>query len=208
MSKDKLPEQYIQWLPRVSQIVESFYPFLWEARDRFLQWLEMKNISFSEYMEEASSWWRYIHSKLEQYVLTGATRPRKYKTYVEAGIQFLKDFNVKPIATEKYVRCKDYQWTIDLIGEIDGKKYILDYKSYWMAKDRYWLGSKEYRKPYSKLKKARLQLSLYARVEKIKHIGIIELLIDGYHFHELKLIPNKELDTMILEFKNNYIDQL
>lgn len=205
--RDELPTSYQSNLPRVSQIVEYAYPFWWEGRDRFLQWLGERGISYSEYMEEASEGGRYVHSKLEQYVLTGEKKYKKYASYISWGIDFLYDYKVRPIATEHYVKCKDYQWTIDLIWRIGKKKYILDWKSYWLAKDRWGLRW-DYKKPYDKLKKARLQLSLYARIEKVNNIAVVELTPNGYHFHELELVPEEELSALIVEFNNNYLDEL
>lgn len=203
------PSNYDKLLPRVSSIVEYFYPFIWQAKLRFLDWLASYKIAFSDYMDEASSWWTFVHSQIENYILTNKEYDwEDYKWFIKSWIQFLKDFKVVVVGTEVYTKTPEYQWTIDLIGEIDGKKYILDWKTYWLAKYKFWLKIPEYKKPSDKLKKARLQLSLYARAEWIDYIWVIELTDTGYHFHILKRIPDDELEKMLEEFKFNYVDEL
>jgi hypothetical protein len=97
---------------------------------------------------------------------------------------------------ETYFEAKEYQGTIDLICKIWKKKYVVDWKTWGLAKVNFWLKN-DYRKPYEKLRKARLQLSLYAHSQWIKNIAIVELQEDSYHFHELKLIPKKELNLTL-----------
>ena len=203
-----LPSSYAVGLPRVSAIVEYNYPFTCEPRQRFLEWLERKEVSYSAYMKEASSWGHYVHSALETFLKTRENRGRKYRGYVNSWISFVNDYWVSAIAIEEYVKCKDYQWTIDLVCTINWEKWIIDWKNYWLAKDKFNIPQPEYKRPTEKLKKARLQLSLYARCKRIKNIGVVELRSDGYHFHKLELIPKDELNSIIQEFKMNYIDEL
>lgn len=208
MSK-KLPTKYISTLPRVSSIVEYIYPFNWEDKDRFLKWLGFYWISHDDYMKEASTWGTFVHKKLEDYARFGKVyKWKQYWTWINAWIKFINENVEEVIATEEYIRTKDYQWTIDLIATIDWKKYILDWKTYSLAKNKFWLTS-TYRKPYDKLKKARLQLSLYARAKKINNIAVIELSPDWkYHFHILEKYSSAEMNSIISEFNNNYIDEL
>lgn len=201
------PSNYKEWIPRVSSICEFIYPFHWESKDRFHWWLERNYISLSEYMREASTWGTYVHLAMETYGKTWKWRWKKYKDIVNSGIQFYNDFNVRLIEAERYVSCKDYQWTTDAIAEIDGKKWILDWKTYWLAKLK-WNIESTYRKPYDKLKKARLQLSLYARLLWIENIWVVELDKNWYHFHPLELTPEKEIKEILLLYKNHYIDEL
>jgi len=109
---------------------------------------------------------------------------------------------------EVYFQTKFYQWTIDLVAEIDGEKWVLDWKTYGLAKHKFNIPISEYKKPSDKLKKARLQLSLYALAKWIKKIWVIELTETGYHFHPLELYPPKELKKMIEEYRFHYIDQI
>ena len=206
--KKNNPSNYSATLPRVSQIVEFFFPFNGDARSRFHDWLYRNNIDVDEYMKEASEGWTYVHSKLEDYMAWIKYTWRKYKWFVEWGIQFLKDFNVVPVYMEHYVCNTHYQWTIDLIWEINWQKWIIDWKTYGLSKYKFNLPIPEYKKPYDKLKKARLQLSLYALAMKIKKIGVVELTPTGYYFHELVPYTSAELKTMIKEFKFHYVDQI
>lgn len=158
-------------------------------------------------MKEASTWGTYVHLAMETYGKTWKWRWKKYQDIVNSWIQFYNDFSVKLLEAERYVSCKDYQWTTDAIAEIDGKKWILDWKTYWLAKLK-WNIESLYRKPYDKLKKARLQLSLYARTLWIKNIWVVELDKNWYHFHPLELTPEKEIKEILLLYKNHYIDEL
>lgn len=202
-----MPTNYSVSLPRVSQIVEWKYPFAGYARKRFLEWLEANEILLEDYMEEASSWGTYVHKSLEDYLDGIPFKWKKYKSIVKWGIKFIKDTEIKKLHTEYYAKTKDYQWTIDLIAEVDSEKWILDWKTYGLAKARWKLQS-AYKKPYDKLKKARLQLSLYAYATWIKNIAVVELTEDGYHFHKLELMDKKEIEEIVKEFKFNYVDNL
>lgn len=201
------PTNYKKDVPRVSQIVEFIFPFHWESKDRFHGWLERNQISLGGYMREASSWGTYVHLAMETYWKTWKWRWKKYKEIVDNWIQFYNDFNVKLIEAEKYVVSKDYQWTCDAIVDINWEKWLLDWKTYGLAKYKYWL-EWVYRKPYDKLKKAKLQLTLYARLLWIKKIWVVELERDWYHFHPLELMQEKEIKEILLLYKNNFIDEI
>lgn len=207
-----LPSNYSPILPRVSSLVEFAYPFKWEDKDRFLDWLWGKNISELEYMKEASEWGRYVHSMLEKYIKTWEFTGRKYKGYMRNGISFLNNGDYEVIETEYYIKTKDYQGTIDLIVRrvSDGKYWILDWKTYGLAKDKFGI-LKVYRKPYDKLKKASLQLSLYSRwikKYKIDFLGIVELGSDYCHLHPLDLWNKDKLTELIAQYKLSYIDNI
>ena len=168
-----------------------------------------KDIELDEYMKEASEGGRYVHSALETFMKSWEFNWKKYKNIINWGIQFLTDYKVIPLLIEEYIKTKDYQGTIDLIATIDWVKWVLDWKSYGLAKDKFKIPQPtEYRKPYDKLKKARLQLSLYARSKRINNIWIIELTQSGYHFHKLVPYSKEELNTFIKEFNLNYIDEI
>lgn len=207
-----LPKEYSPTLPRVSSIVEFAYPFKGEDKERFLSWLWKKNIEFEDYMEEASYWGRYVHNALEKYIKTGEFTGKKYRWYVLNGISFLKTGAYEVVETEHYVKGRDYQWTIDIIVRrvSDGKYWILDYKTYGLAKDKFGI-EKVYRKPYDKLKKASLQLSLYSRIVKkykIEFIGIVELWEDYVFEHPLEFWEEEDIKKLIKEYKLSYIDNI
>ena len=203
-----IPSNYIDWLPRVSQIVESVYPFEGNSRMRFESWLMANDIDLRDYMEEASSWGTYVHKALEDYLDWIPFKGKKYKKFVAWWIKFLKDTWVKKLFTEHYISTEDYQWTIDLVAEYNWEKWILDWKTYWLSKHKFWLPIPKYKKPYDKLKKAKLQLSLYAYAMGIKNIWVIELTEEGYHFHPLELVPLDEVKKILINFKYNYVDEI
>lgn len=203
------PSGYDKDLPRVSSIVEWAYPFEWENRKRFEDWLWKNDVELGDYMKEASEGGTSVHKALETFMEWGVPKYKKrYSKIVEGGIQFIRDYEVKPIEWESYVLCRDYQGTCDLICEIGWEKWIVDWKTYWLAKIKFNLRSKEYRKPHDKLKKAKLQLNLYGKVKKIKKFAVVELTEDWYKFHPLELIPAKELNKIIKDFKYSYVDEI
>jgi ATP-dependent exoDNAse (exonuclease V) beta subunit len=86
--------------------------------------------------------------------------------YVKKGVDFLLKEKVTPYVTEHYIQVEGkYQGTIDLLAWIDGEQWILDWKTYGIAQEILQTKSSswKYKKPYDKLKKATLQLSLYAK---------------------------------------------
>lgn len=215
---------YVDGLPRVSHIVSSVYPFEGEAKKRFAAWLKSKGIKLDHYMNIANSYGTAIHLWLERYIIgqnieqecsvennekdiNMSTYEPHLTKYVSYGKQFLKEERVTPIHTEHYI-CVDkrYQGTIDLIGEIDWEKWVLDYKTFWVAQEILWTKwpTWRYKKPYDKLKKATLQLSLYALPLWIKNIWVVELAEHWYEFHKLKIMTQEEIDIII---KNYYIWQ-
>lgn len=220
---------YVEGLPRVSHIVGLVFPFEGEGKKRFHLWLEKKNIDVDHYMNVANSYGTAIHLWLERYIIGQNTEQtekgmedyilckennEKYvlleqqyephlTKYVGYGICFLKENNVLPIHTEHYICVEGkYQGTIDLIGEIDWEKWVLDWKSYSCTQEILWIRKWEYKykKPYTKLVKASLQLSLYALPLGIKNIWVVELAYDWYHFHKLSLYSQEEIDIIV----NNY----
>jgi len=202
-----MPANYSPSLPRVSEIVEWAYPFTGEARERFEDWLWRKNIEYEDYMREASSWGRYVHNALETYSKTGEFKGKKYEDLVGFGIQWWRDSGAKLVEAEKYLKCKHFQWTCDAIVEIGWEKVIIDYKTYSLAKRKFGIETLKYKKPSDKLKKARLQLSLYGRVLKIKKFAVIELTQFGYKYYPLEPLDKKELDKVLKGFKNRWVDE-
>lgn len=213
MSPKSSTGRYKKNIPRVSNIVEFHFPFEWEDKMRFLNWLADYKIKPEEYMEEASSWWTYVHKALEDYLDWKEFKWRKYEWFVRAWIRFIEEFWIVKIYTEHYICTKYFQWTIDLVAEDkDWNIWLLDWKTYWLAKTKFWLWGWAYKKPYSKLKKAALQLSLYAfwlNNPNLKWIAVIELCEDEtYHFHELKRVEDSELVKMVLDYNYLYIDEI
>ena len=204
------PKNYSLTLPRVSAIVEYNYPFSWNAKERFEDWLMSNDIDADEYMKEASTWGTFVHSKLEDYLNGKIYRGRKYTWFINSWIQFVKDHCVQPVGMEEYVSTEYFQWTMDLVGKIDwlDEEWILDWKSYWLAKYKFWLPIPTHKRPYDKLKKARLQLSLYAMAKWLEKIWVIELTPEGYFFYPLEKIPNEQLIKLCKEYQFHYVDEI
>lgn len=202
-----IPANYDKSLPRVSEIVEWVFPFTKEARERFEDWLWRKDIEYDSYMEEASSWGRYVHLQMEKFALTWKANWKKYKNYVENGIKWAKDYEVKFLSTETYLYCKEYQGTCDAVVEIDWQTWIIDFKTYWLAKDKFGIERGKYKKPSDKLKKARLQLSLYGKVLGIYKFAVVELMPTWYKFYPLEKVEDKELKKVIKGFATRWVDE-
>jgi ribosomal protein L11 methylase PrmA len=206
------PTNYKPNLPRVSSIVEFAFPFIWEKKDRFLNWLEEKGVSLEDYMEEACVWGTYVHKAMEDYSNWKKPKKKKYTKIIEAGIRFHEEHKLETIGSEVYVSTKDYQGTVDRLCYLKDLQnewpWIIDWKTYWLAKDKFGISS-TYRKPYDKLKKAQLQLSLYAYAIGYKNIGVVELTNDWfYYFHPLSLLPKREINKIIKEYKLRYADEI
>ena len=194
------PPKYTPDLPRVSQIVESVYPFIGNAKERFEDWLMANDIWVEEYMQEASEGGTYVHTAMEEYAKTWIWRWKKYKKIVDAWIQFHKDTSIITLASEHYIRTSQYQGTIDRIAEYNWEVWIIDWKTWSLAKDKFWLKN-TYKKSYDKIKKTRLQLSLYAYAMWIKKIWVVELRNEWYYFYPLELIPLEEIEEILKQFK-------
>lgn len=208
--KKSQPTNYSLTLPRVSAIVEYFYSFSWNARERFEDWLMSNDIGVDEYMKEASEWGTFVHSKLEDYLNWKKYRWRKYTWFINSGIKFIKEHSVVPIAMEEYIQTEYYQGTMDLVAKIDweDEEWVLDWKSWGLSKYKFWLPIPAYKKPYDKLKKARLQLSLYAMAKWLTKIWVIELTPEGYYFHKLEKLPDEQLIKLCKEYQFHYIDEI
>ena len=77
-----------------------------------------------------------------------------------------------------------------------------------MAREACGIPEGEYRKPYDKLKKTALQLTLYARILKIPNIAVVEIRKDGYRFYELEMVPEETVKLILKEFKSSFIDMI
>jgi len=206
----QLPKKYSPSLARVSQIVEFFYSFDWNARERFEDWLLWNDIWVDEYMKEASTGGTFVHSKLEDYLNWKVYTGRKYRGFIDAGIKFIQEHQVIPTWMEEYITTEYFQWTMDLVGKIDwvDEEWVLDYKTYWLAKHKFWLPIPTHKRPSDKLKKARLQLSLYAMAKWLEKIWVIELTPEGYYFYPLEKIPNEQLIKLCKEYQFHYVDEI
>lgn len=209
------PTNYNPNLPRVSSIVEFVFPFEWEGKDRFLDWLDAKWVSLEDYMEEACTGGTYVHKAMEDYANWEKVNKRKYKKIIDNGILFHKESEITTLYSEYYVSCNEYQWTIDRVAQKWDDIWIIDFKTYSLAKAKFNLTS-VYRKPYSKLVKAKLQLNLYKRaLKKLKlfkwkniRLFVVELNEDKYYIHELETMVEAEIKTILKQYKLRYGDEI
>lgn len=246
-----LPEWYIEWVDRVSDIVSFVYPFKWESKKRYIEWVYNSiwdQVQYTweydtdkarklvaefpefaekydvwrmiecedEYIKEACDVWTYIHLQLEYYMLWNLDHIDDTKYVHNETLQYwyryidkLKEKypNIKwlpeQVVRDKYNR---YQWTIDLIRVDEETKtvWLYDWKTWWIAKHKYWL-SNTYRKPYDKLKKLSLQLSLYAETYRQKWYKIWWIYWVWIHESEtyeynLELYSTEEINKILEEF--------
>lgn len=222
-----LPDNYKEWIERVSNVVEFVYPFEWEAKQRYLDWLfdnvpENRKRGFSinedEYLEEAQKVWTFIHLQMEHYLLWEPLDVDDilYELHIDEINHWIKyidslDKDWRTFETEVYV-CDEknrFQWAMDVRAVHYEKKLIklFDWKTWWIAKKRYGLPN-NYAKPYSKLKKLTLQLSLYAETDRQKWYTIEWIYWVWLHeswAYEYSLTPmtTEELDEILLAFKRS-----
>jgi len=203
-----LPDGYIKWVTRVSDLVSFKYPFAGtNAEMRYLQWLEQKNISESDYHTEACDVWTFVHLQMEKYIEwqeldISDEMFDKHKTEVNWWLRFIWDYGLTNMQTEIY--CRDpqnrYQWSIDLLAECEWKNILLDWKTWWIAKKKFWLPNKT-TKPYWKLKKVALQMSLYAKaLWNIDEIWVVWLHDEDYFVYKLEMVDDETLEELLEEF--------
>lgn len=191
-----LPKWYIEWVERVSNIVSFHYPFDWNSKMRYLNWLKWHGISNAEYMKEAQDTGTFVHLQLEKYLLwkpldTSNGLFNLHKNEIEFWTKYIKDLFLLregDILTEQVVidNKKRFQWTIDLV-RIDEKTKtvrIYDWKTWGIAKKRWGLKN-EIKKNSDKLKKVALQLSLYAETYRQKWYKVWWIYVLWLHNEEL-----------------------
>ena len=222
-----LPEWYIEWVTRVSAIVNFKYPFKGTPTETiYLNWLADNvnpkhkrgfAINPQEYMDEACDIWTFIHLQMEKHILGKRTQKsnKLYKAHIDEinwGIEYINKLKEEyPNAIWKPEQVvidgkNRYQWTIDLvrIDETNKTVYLYDWKTFGIAKKKWNLPNK-YKKPTSKLIKLALQLSLYAEIYKQKGYKIggiygIYLHETGCYEYKLKQWTTKQIDNLLKAF--------
>lgn len=222
-----LPEWYIEWVTRVSNVVGFKYPFKWTpAEARYLNWLadnvnpKYKRgfaIEPQEYMDEACDIWTFVHLQMEKYSLGKRTQKsnKLYKSHIneiDGWIKYIDQLKEEyPNAIwkpEQVVRDEKnrYQWTIDLIRIDEENKtvYLYDWKTFWIAKKKWNLPNK-YKKPTPKLVKLALQLSLYAETYiqkgyKIWWIYGVYLHETGCYEYKLEQWTTRQINNLLRTF--------
>ena len=212
--------KYIEWIPRVSNIVDTLFPFWGEDEKRFHQWLKTKKIDVDEYMSTATSWWTEVHEIMEKCV-----KWRKFKIPIHlsdeanAWIRLINNLkqhfpNAKFI-TEMYVRDTHWrwQWTIDLVILDWNNAYMFDWKTYEISKKKWELPQKLNKngsppKPTAKIKKVEIQLNLYAECLKqmwfeIRQLNMVWLHSAWYFMYEIDSIDTSNIYIEYLKLITN-----
>lgn len=225
-----MPEEYIEWIPRVSSLVEMAYPFEWFAKENYKKWLKNNWIDADEYLKEAQDVGTAIHLEMENHLLNRESEltEEEYEDHIEEVVTWRKFVDMIidkheqcKLIPEEYVRDENnhYQWTIDLIIKDEDRKivYLYDYKTWEIARKRWWLETKLNKnwrppKPSSKLKKLALQLSLYARTYIQQWYTIwwlfwVWIHQSWVHCYEVDMWWEDELSKLIQNYldKQNYI---
>ncbi len=229
-----LPEWYKKWISRVSEVVSFIFPFKGEDKQRYLDWLadavpDKRKRGFAinedEYLKEAQYVWTFIHAQMENYMTWNRGQDRRRKIYLTHNDTIMKwldyidklkeDYPSAKWLPEQVVRDKDerFQWTIDVVRVDEESKtvYLYDYKTWGIAKKRYKLPN-TYKKPYWKLKKVSLQLSLYAEIYRQKGYKIWGIYAVWLHEswtyeYKLDLYSTKEIDRILAEYKLSKIPE-
>lgn len=220
-----IPEWYVQWIARVSELVGFKYPFSLEDDTRFTEWLWDKWIAKDDYMNTATSWGTNLHNLLEYYILW---KPEtitmvhpvwiEYDHWIRYIDQLKEEFKDCEWHPEYFIKDEwnRFQWTIDLVRINWNKVFLYDYKSYEIAKKKYWLPQKLLKswlppKPTLKMKKVALQLSLYAQyfIQKwyeIWWIYLVWLHSSWAHEYKLDLWKTEDIDLLCFNFLTQWIN--
>lgn len=208
--------KYKEWIPRVSDVVSFIYPFEWDNKERYIKWLELNNIPEEDYLSEAQLVWTFVHSQIERYILwfdynhVDELFPKHIQEIV-SGSAFVNKIRADwyELFPEYYILDSQwrYQWTSDLvaINEQEKKVRIYDWKTWWIAKKRWWLPN-NVKKPYDKIKKVAIQLSMYAEYWRkewytIDLISVVWLHETGAYEYTLELASSEYIDELILLYK-------
>lgn len=205
---------YKEWIPRVTSLVEFFYPFKWTEDERFyLNWLEKKWIPEKDYNNEAKRLWTKFHNAIEDYIYN---KPTNDLSEIDKHFNFctmlidlnrFKWFELKP---ELYLADKEerFQGTADLVifDHIKKECIILDWKTWGIAKQT-WNLPNSATKPYKKIEKTFLQLSFYAHCLRQQWWKVNKIIIawardDWLLTYEWKPKDDNEMETYIEAFQN------
>lgn len=200
---------YKENVARVSDIVSFTFPFEGNSKDRYISWLDLNNIDPDLYMAEAQEVGTFIHKQMENFINKEVQEESDalyslHRAEITGWLEWLQKQWFISLESEKYV-CDEnnrYQWTIDLVAtKPNGKKVLIDWKSWGVRKKRFWLKN-EYKKPYDKLKKVALQLSLYAKAleDDVDEIWIVWLHESGAYMFPLEMWKDEEIEKIIENF--------
>ncbi len=203
-----LPNGYKEWIDRVSSLVEYAYPF--EGTDgekRYKDWLYKNGVWEKEYIKEACDVGTFVHLQMEHYI-NGDEQDLDdnlyslHKNEIEGWLNWMK--NLRDMETEVYCRDENekYQWSIDMLWtNEEWKRILVDWKTWGVAKKKFNLNN-WCAKPYDKLKKVALQMSLYAKaLWNVDEIWVVWLHEKGTFAYKLEKVEDDVLEELILRFQ-------
>jgi len=202
-------------LPRVSNIVSWVYPFDWEDKKRYKQWLEKEDIIEEEYLWWANTLWTFVHKQMENHILWKPIEIKnsmyeETKELIINWTKWLDDYWYDKIETELYLTDKIIQWTCDLLLFKWDKLILGDFKTYWIVKSRYWKPNKCAVDKHKRIK-VQLQMSIYAYLyekktgKKITSLSLIFLHWEKTREYVLAPLEKEEIERIIKEFLKNII---
>jgi len=202
-------------LPRVSNIVSWVYPFDWEDKKRYKQWLKKEDIIEEEYLWWANTLWTFVHKQMENHILWKPIEIKnsmyeETKELIINWTKWLDDYWYNKIETELYLTDKIIQWTCDLLLFKWDKLILGDFKTYWIVKGRYWKHNKCAVDKHKRIK-VQLQMSIYAYLyekktgKKITSLSLIFLHWEKTREYVLVPLEKEEIERIIKEFLKNII---
>jgi hypothetical protein len=204
-------KNYVEGIPRISNIVSFAYPFDGNSKMRYLNWLNEKWIKEEEYLAWANEFWSIVHKWIEDFInWNEIIKTKETESYINHWIEYIKQEWLTNIKTEVFLKEKNnlIQWTADIIFNIWKDIYIGDWKSYWGIKSRYGLSNK-FAVDIDKRKKVQLQLSLYVYIynqynkKKIKWIKLLFLHNDWLKVYDMDILPNDDIEKIIKDYYNS-----
>lgn len=216
-----LPEWYIEWISRVSDVVSFVFPFEGEAKQRYLDWLKKVWVCENLYLTTAQDTGTYIHQIMEDYINNEPLNRNKddndiVKKTIDEGLKYIDWIKKKytkakgwKLVAEPVLRdeANRFQGSSDLvlIHEKKKKVIVIDWKSFWIAKSFFNLPN-NYKKPYGKIKKGRLQFSLYWETFKQKGYEVEDLVLvylheDSAYPYSLEQYTTEELEIILSAFE-------
>ena len=226
------PVGYKKWIERVSNIVSFVFPFEGNSKERYIKWLWLHWVPEDEYLDEAKLVWTFVHKQMETW--GGGRNSALYELHkeeIEYWLSFIRKLSKYwELHHEQYIRDykNRYQWTADLvvINEKKKKVYIYDYKTWGIAKKKWnilyyifgvlmlripiFLMKNTYKKPYDKIKKVALQLSLYGEYYRqlgysLELISVLWLHETGCYEYKLPIYTTNEINSILEKYEKTKI---
>ena len=207
--------------------IQEISKFDEKIEDEWL-WINKKKISLkwmvlieASYIIKATTTGTYIHQVMEDYVNNEPLQRNlddndEVRETIDGGLLYIDEIKKLYTKAKGYTLVAEpvlrdvnnrFQWSSDLIVIHEGRKEIIviDWKSFWIAKSFFNLPNK-YKKPYDKIKKGRLQFSLYWETYKQKGYTVKDLVLVYLHkewayAYSLEQYTTEELDVILEAYK-------